>query len=180
MVALDERYDRLRMNVVNTDRLREKVIVIVGGTSGLGLSAARSCVGAGAAVVVVGRDEQKCRAACAELGEQSLAVTGDASDPQTAIRAIEKALAEFGGFHGLYHVAGGSGRRHGDGPLDQLSDQGWDYTMRVNLDSVFHSNRSAIQQFLRQGAGGSIVKHGFRSGRFTFTQIFCDPCLRDQ
>ncbi len=156
-MALDAPNYRLRMNEVNTDRLLEKVIVIVGGTSGLGLSAAQACVRAGAATVIVGRDERKCAAAAADLGNQSRTITGDACDPQTVTIAIQKAVATFGGFHGLYHVAGGSGRRQGDGPLDQLSDQGWDYTMRLNLDSVFYSNRAAIQQFLRQGTGGSIV-----------------------
>ncbi len=145
------------MNDVNTDRLRNKVIVIVGGTSGLGLSAARACVREGAATVIVGRNERKCTAAAAELGDQSRAIAGDACEPQTVIAAIQEAVAAFGGFHGLYHVAGGSGRRQGDGPLDQLSDQGWDHTMHLNLDSVFYSNRAAIQQFLRQGTGGSVV-----------------------
>ena len=145
------------MKHVNTDRLQGKVIVIVGGTSGLGLSAAQACVRAGAATVIVGRDKKKSAAADAALGNRSIAITGDASDPQTVMVAIREAVAEFGGFHGLYHVAGGSGRRQGDGPLDQLSDQGWDHTMRLNLDSVFFSNRAAIQQFLRQGTGGSVV-----------------------
>ncbi len=156
-MALDGPNYRLKMNHVNTDRLQAKVVVIVGGTSGLGLSAAQACVRAGAATVIVGRDEKKCAAAAADLGNQSLAIAGDACDPQTATVAIQEAVATFGGFHGLYHVAGGSGRRQGDGPLDQLSDQGWDHTMRLNLDSVFYSNRAAIQQFLRQGTGGSVV-----------------------
>lgn len=145
------------MKRVNTDRLRKKVVVIVGGTSGLGLSAAHACVRAGASTVVVGRDKKKCETAVAQLGGRSRAVTGDARDPGTASNAIREALAEFGRFDGLYHVAGGSGRRHGDGPLDQISDLGWDYTLRLNLDAVFYSNRAAIEQFLRQGTGGSIV-----------------------
>lgn len=145
------------MNRVNTNRLQGKVVVIVGGTSGLGLSSAHACVGAGAAAVVVGRDTAKCASTVAQLGTRSRAVAGDACDPETVAEAIRTALTEFGGFDGLYHVAGGSGRRQGDGPLDQLSDQGWDHTLRLNLDSVFYSNRAAIQQFLRQGTGGSVV-----------------------
>lgn len=145
------------MNRVNTDRLQGKVIVIVGGTSGLGLSAAQACVRAGASVVVVGRDEPKCAAAVAALGTPSRALRGDGCDPRTAANAIHEAVTAFGGFNGLYHVAGGSGRRQGDGPLDQLSDQGWDHTMRLNLDSMFYSNRAAVQQFLKQGTGGSVV-----------------------
>jgi NAD(P)-dependent dehydrogenase (short-subunit alcohol dehydrogenase family) len=156
-LGLDGPHHRLRINHVNTDRLQGKVIVIVGGTSGLGLSAAHACVRAGAAAVVIGRDENKCDATVTALGSRSRAVAGDACDPQTVASAIREALTEFGSFDGLYHVAGGSGRRQGDGPLDQLSDQGWDHTIRLNLNSVFYSNRAAIQQFLRQGTGGSVV-----------------------
>ncbi len=107
--------------------------------------------------MVVGRDDSKCTAAVTALGSCARGVEGDARNPQTVDRAIRTALTEFGPLDGLYHVAGGSGRRLGDGPLDQLSDQGWDQTLRLNLDSVFYSNRAAIQQFLRQGSGGSVV-----------------------
>ena len=104
-VALDGLNHRLRISGVNTDRLQGKVIVIVGGTSGLGLSAAQACVGAGAAVVVVGRDPAKCATAVSRLGARSRAVTGDACDPETVAGAIRNALTEFSGFDGLYHVA---------------------------------------------------------------------------
>src|SRR5262249_1284425 len=70
------------------------------------------------------------------------------------------ALGAFEAFHGLYHVAGGSGRRAGDGPLHELSDAGWGYTLSLNLTSVFHSNRAAVRQFLRQDTGGSILNMG--------------------
>ena len=45
----------------------------------------------------------------------------------------------------------------GDGPLDALTDAGWDFTLQLNLTSVFYSNRAAIQQFLKQGTGGSVL-----------------------
>ena len=57
----------------------------------------------------------------------------------------------------LYHVAGGSGRSQGDGPLHLISDEGWEFTLNLNLASVFHSNRSALRQFLAQGGGGNIL-----------------------
>src|SRR6267378_3825038 len=101
---------------MNTDALRGKVLVIIGGTTGLGLSASRACISAGA------------------------------TEPATAPRAIADAVAEFGRFDGLYHVAGGSGRAKGDGPLHELSDEGWAYTFQLNLTSVFYSNRAAAKQ----------------------------------
>lgn len=140
--------------------LSGNVIVIVGGTTGMGLSAAHACVAAGARVLLVGRDPNNAESAKRALGDAAAIVTGDAADPQTANSAIDKALSHFGGFHGLYHVAGGSGRKAGDGPLHEITDEGWQFTLNLNLTSLFNSNRAAVQQFLRQGTGGSILNMG--------------------
>lgn len=139
------------------DRLHDKTILIIGGTSGLGLSAAQACVAAGAAVVVVGRDEQKCRAAASASGNRLCAVVGDAAAPETTDRAIRAAIDTFGRLNGLYHVAGGSGRSHGDGPLHAISDDGWSRTLRLNLDSLFYSNRAALRYWLTSGHEGVIL-----------------------
>src|SRR5687767_10722467 len=109
--------------------LEGKSLVIIGGTTGLGLSAARACVTAGAQVVVVGRSAESGSAVLAELGEQGRLVRGDAIDPATAEQAIQLAVSQGGRLDGLYHVAGGSGRKFGDGPLDQISNDGWRATL---------------------------------------------------
>ncbi len=137
--------------------LNGKSIVVIGGTTGLGLSAARAFVDRGARVVVVGRKADSVRAAQRELGDSGLALRGDAIDPETAVKAITLATREFGGFHGLYHVAGGSGRKLGDGPLHQLTDEGWQSTIDLNLSSLIFSNRAATRQFLDQKSGGTIL-----------------------
>jgi NAD(P)-dependent dehydrogenase (short-subunit alcohol dehydrogenase family) len=136
--------------------LHDKSIVVIGGTTGLGLSAARAFVREGGRVVVVGRNPDSAQKAQDELGENSRSLVGDASDSATAPRAIELAIETFGGFDGLYHVAGGSGRKMGDGPLHEITDDGWNATLNLNLTSLFLSNRAAAQQFLKQGTSGSI------------------------
>jgi NAD(P)-dependent dehydrogenase (short-subunit alcohol dehydrogenase family) len=141
-------------------RLAGKSIVIIGGTTGLGLSATKAFIAEGARVVVVGRKKDSVDDAQKILGDTARALVGDASDPQCALQAIEKALQEFGGFHGLYHVAGGSGRKHGDGPLHEITDEGWNYTLNENLTGLFYSNRAAVQQFLKQGSGGTVLNMG--------------------
>lgn len=140
--------------------LHGKTIVIVGGTTGMGLSAARACVAAGAMVVVVGRDQKDADAAGAMLGQSVRAIAADATEPATAPAAIELAVGEFGRLDGMYHVAGGSGRRFGDGPLHELTDEGWDATCRLNLTSLVYSNRAAVRRFLKQGTGGSVLNIG--------------------
>jgi NAD(P)-dependent dehydrogenase (short-subunit alcohol dehydrogenase family) len=140
--------------------LRDRAIVIIGGTTGLGLSAARACVAAGGRVVVVGRKEQSASEAGRALGEAGLAIVGDATDPQTAPNAIAAGIERFGRFDGLYHVAGGSGRSKGDGPLHELSDEGIDFTLKLNLTSLIYSNRAAARQLREQGGGGSVLNMG--------------------
>jgi NAD(P)-dependent dehydrogenase (short-subunit alcohol dehydrogenase family) len=137
--------------------LAGKSVVIIGGTTGLGLSAAQAFSAAGAHLVVLGRNPESAEAAQAALGDRTLALTGDAADPATAPRCIEAALRAHGRFDALYHVAGGSGRRHGDGPLHELTDDGWRATLELNLTSVMYSNRAAVRQFLAQGPGGAIL-----------------------
>ena len=157
--------------------LKDKVIVIIGGTTGLGRSAALACVGAGARVLVVGRDPSNAAKIDEELGEFGSAVAADACDSETAARAIELACDRFGDLQGLYHVAGGSGRQQGDGALHELDELGWAETLRWNLDSVFYSNRAAVRHFLDRGGGGSVLNMssvlGFSpSAKYFMTQAY--------
>lgn len=138
-------------------RLKGKVLVIIGGTSGLGLSAAVAFQAEGARLVVAGRDDEHLAVARERLTPEAKVLALDALQSETATRAVETAIEAFGGFHGLYHVAGGSGRKFGDGPLHELTDDGWEATLRLNLTSVFYSNRAAVRQFLKQGGGGTVL-----------------------
>jgi len=140
-----------------TGRLAGKSIVIVGGSSGMGLSAALACAAEGAQLVLVGRDADKCQRAVDQVGSQACHQVGDAADPDVVSRAVELAVQHYGKLDGLYHVAGGSGRKAGDGPLHELSLAGWEFTLRTNLTGLFHSNQAAVQQMLRQATGGSIL-----------------------
>ncbi|GAB2520901.1 SDR family NAD(P)-dependent oxidoreductase [Spirosoma aerophilum] len=140
--------------------LESKKIVVVGGTTGMGLSAAMAFVREGAQVVVVGRNPESCTSAEKQLDGNGLAMSGDASDPQTAPKAIALCQQIFGGFDGLYHVAGGSGRRFGDGPLHDITLDGWNYTVNLNLTSMMLSNQAAVRAFRAQGGGGVILNMG--------------------
>lgn len=152
--------------------LAGKSLVIIGGTTGLGLSAAQAFVAAGARVVIVGRNLANCDLAQQQLGKDAHAISADACDPQTAPRAIAAASEYFGGFHGIYHVAGGSGRQFGDGPVHELTDDGWQRTLDLNLTSVMLSNRAAIRQFLAQGTGGTILNLGSVLGEHPSPRYF--------
>lgn len=140
--------------------LTGKNLVIIGGTTGLGLSAAQAFLRNGAQVVVLGLEKESSIRAMEVLGRRAHVLTGDATEEGQAMTAIEKCLERFGGFHGLYHVAGGSGRRFGDGPLHELTLDGWNRTLHLNLTSVMLSNQAAVRQFLAQNSGGALLNMG--------------------
>ena len=129
----------------------------MGGTTGIGLSAAVAFSKEGAQVVVVGRDQENSEKASQLLGEQGAAMVGDAVREETAPKAISLCEEKFGGFDGLYHVAGGSGRKFGDGPLHDLTLEGWNKTLELNLTSLMLSNRAAINAFKKNKRAGTIL-----------------------
>ncbi len=137
--------------------LNKKRIVIMGGTTGIGLSAALAFIKEGAHVVVVGRDLINSEKANQLLGEHATAMVGDAIKENTASKAISLCEEMYGGFDGLYHVAGGSGRKFGDGPLHEVTLDGWNKTIELNLTSVMLSNRAAVLAFKRNNTAGSIL-----------------------
>ena len=140
--------------------LAEKNIVIIGGTTGLGFSAARAFIAEGANVVVVGRNEDSVVAAQNNLGSHAIALCGDAVNETTAVHAINECIKAFGRFDGLYHVAGGSGRKMGDGPLHELTLEGWNKTLELNLTSLMLSNQAAVKKFRETKSAGTILNMG--------------------
>ena len=142
------------------DWLQDKRIVIIGGTAGMGLSAALAFIEEGAKVVVVGLNSENSKSAASQLKENGVVLTADAIQEETAFKAIQTCIEQLGGFDGLYHVAGGSGRKFGDGPLHEMTLEGWQYTLQLNLTSLMLSNRAAIQLFLQQQQPGVILNMG--------------------
>jgi NAD(P)-dependent dehydrogenase (short-subunit alcohol dehydrogenase family) len=140
--------------------LKNKNIVIIGGTTGIGLSAAKAFVANGANIVVVGRNTDSVAEAKKILGKKAEAISADATHADTAIHAITICIKRFGNFDGLYHVAGGSGRKMGDGPLHELTLEGWNKTLELNLTSMMLSNQAAVKKFLELNNGGTILNMG--------------------
>lgn len=140
-------------------QLKNKNIVIIGGTSGIGLSAAKAFVAEGANIVVLGKqvsvDEAKLH-----LTNNTIVLEGDATQPGIAMHAVDTCIKNYGGLDGLYHVAGGSGRKMGDGPLHELTLEGWNKTIELNLTSIMLSNQAAVIAMLKLKKSGSILNMG--------------------
>ncbi len=142
--------------------------LIVGGTSGIGLAAARRFLESGARVMVGGLEEHAGAAARAGL-DQLGPVWEETLDVAQALdvgRLLDRAVEQLGGrLDVLLHAAGISGRKFGDGPLHECSDEGWRRVMAINAEGVFRTNRGAVERMLRQrrdshGQRGAIVNVG--------------------
>lgn len=94
------------------------------------------------------------------LGHDALVLAADAADPAAAGTLIHQASERFGQIHGLAHVAGGSGRKWGDGPLHEATDEGWEATLSLNLTSCFYSLRAIARHWLQLGQEGSVAAVG--------------------
>jgi NAD(P)-dependent dehydrogenase (short-subunit alcohol dehydrogenase family) len=151
--------DREAKRSLMSGRLRDKRCLIVGGTTGLGLAAAVSFAAAGARLVIAGRSRDKGGAALGQIGQPSEVHfhACDAADADQMSELFRVVAAKLGGLDVLYHVAGISGRSHGDGPLHECTDAGWQATIQANLTSVFLTNRAAVQLFLEQRQAGVIL-----------------------
>src|SRR5436190_3084329 len=129
------------------NQLENKRCLIVGGSTGIGRAAAERFLVEGARVVVADKSP---------LTEPHY-LAADASDPAQVSDLFRAAIQSLGGLDVLYHVAGISGRKVGDGPLHECTDAGWDATLTANLKSVFLTNRAAIQHFLAERQPGVIL-----------------------
>jgi NAD(P)-dependent dehydrogenase (short-subunit alcohol dehydrogenase family) len=139
------------------DWLANKRLVIIGGTAGMGLSAALACIKEGAKVIAVGRNANHVDEVNKKFDNNGFAFEGDATNEATAEKAIRFCTEKFSGFDGLYHVAGGSGRKFGDGPLHELTTEGWEKTLQLNLTSLMLSNRAAVKYFMEKKQSGVIL-----------------------
>ncbi len=140
-------------------QLQCKRCLIVGGTSGIGLAAAERFLDEGARVVVAGRSSDRGSDALDQLtnhGEVHF-VAADASNSLEVDHLVRQVDRLLGGLDVLYHVAGISGRKYGDGSLHECTDEGWQATLSANLTSVFLTNRAAVRQFLGARQPGIIL-----------------------
>jgi len=138
-------------------RLRDRVILITGST-GMAAATAVRCAAEGASIFVVSRSAEHARTLAERIevgGAAAGWATADLADPTAADAAIGAAVARFGRIDGLFAVAGGSGRRYGDGPIHELTPEGWDRTLELNLRSQAMTCRAVVRQMLGQSANDS-------------------------
>jgi NAD(P)-dependent dehydrogenase (short-subunit alcohol dehydrogenase family) len=138
-------------------RFEDKVALITGGGSGLGLAVARQMSSEGASVVLVDWDAASLDAAEKEIardGRKVRSLRGDVSEEGTATAAVGIARSEFGRLDVLFNNAGIDPLRARSVIETEVAD--WDRVLDVNVKSAYLMSRAAIP-LMREGGGGSIV-----------------------
>lgn len=125
--------------------------VLVAGSAGMAASAARALASEGANVFVASRTEEHARDLAAELGPRGAWAVADLAAESAVEDALTACAERFGPrLDALYHVAGISGRRFGDGPVHEATLAGWETVLRANATSTFLTTRAAVRRMLAQ------------------------------
>ncbi|AQS88148.1 short-chain dehydrogenase [Neoasaia chiangmaiensis NBRC 101099] len=134
-------------------RLQNKIALITGGNSGIGLATAERFIEEGAKVVITGRNQETLDAAAAKLGPNAVAVRADITDDAAIKKAITTAVDHFGGLDIVFANAGIPGAT----PLGGTDRAGFEHILNTNLTSAFFTVQAALPH-LKSGA--SVILNG--------------------
>jgi NAD(P)-dependent dehydrogenase (short-subunit alcohol dehydrogenase family) len=131
-------------------------VCLVTGSTGIAAATAELLAAEGWRLFICSRTEANCQLLAEQVGGGFLAA--DLSQDLAAERAVTACVQMYGRVDAAFNVAGISGRRFGDGPVDEATPEGWDTTLDANARSMFLSCRAQVGQMLRQEPGA----HGLR------------------
>jgi NAD(P)-dependent dehydrogenase (short-subunit alcohol dehydrogenase family) len=133
-----------------THKLSDKIALITGGTSGLGLATAKCFIAEGAYVFITGRRQAELDAAVASLGAQAFGIRSDVSKLPDLDRVFETIRAEKGRLDVLFANAGGGAIA----ALGQISEEHFDTTFNTNVRGLLFTVQKALPLM---SSGSSIV-----------------------
>ncbi|UCD29558.1 MAG: SDR family oxidoreductase [Planctomycetota bacterium] len=131
--------------------MKDKVVIVTGGSSGFGLEAARILLKMGSKVIITGRNKERLDKAAKDLDHENLLpVQADACKTEDWKKLIDKALARFGKIDVLVN-------NHGAGvkvtEVENLTDEQVQAILDINIISVIKGCREVIKVMKKQGSG---------------------------
>ncbi len=145
---------------MSSERLKDKVILVTGGNTGIGRAIAERCLKEGASVAVHGLDLDAVRAAALEMGPNAFGIAGDLENADTPSRIVDYAIDHFGRLDGVVNNAAIITRASFSDTNAAMFDQ----TMAINVRAPFLICQAA-EPHLKESKGcvvniGSINAHG--------------------
>jgi NAD(P)-dependent dehydrogenase (short-subunit alcohol dehydrogenase family) len=132
-----------------SDRLKDKVAIITGGTSGIGKSTAEVFVNEGATVVVAGRGEEDGNRIADRLGDSAHYIRCDVMKEDDISNLVDATVEKFGRVDCMFNNAGASSK----GTLSDVTQEDFDYSMRLLVGSVIFGIKHASRVMKEQGSG---------------------------
>ncbi len=136
-----------------TGKLQNKVALVTGGSSGLGLATARRFIAEGARVFITGRRQAELDAAVKELGHGTIGVQGDISKMADLDRVFDVIKSQAGRLDVVFANAGGGGFQ----ALGQITEEHFDKYFGINVKGTLFTVQKALPLM---GKGGAIVVNG--------------------
>ncbi len=138
-------------------RLKDKIALITGSTSGIGEAAAKIFAREGARIIIVGRNQQSASRIASEIekaGGEAFFVKADVSQASEVQAMAREAIEHWGRVDILVNNAGGA--RGGRGSVTEVSEPGWSTVLQTNLQGVFLVCKAILPSMVERG-GGVIV-----------------------
>jgi NAD(P)-dependent dehydrogenase (short-subunit alcohol dehydrogenase family) len=135
---------------------RDRVAVITGGGTGIGLAIATRLGSLGARIAIASRNAEHLERGCASLREHgidALAVQLDVRNPEQVDEMVERTVKHFGGLDILVNNAAGNFISR----AEDLSPNGWNAVIGIVLNGTFYCSRAVGQYLIARQRGGTIV-----------------------
>jgi NAD(P)-dependent dehydrogenase (short-subunit alcohol dehydrogenase family) len=141
------------------DRLKDKVILVTGSTTGIGEAMVRVFAREGARVMVHGRRKEAAENLVNEIGENAAFVVAPLEDPESPAKIVAATVARFERIDALVNNA--AVITHGT--IEETDRQKFDLTLAINLRAPLLLIREALPHFRKQG-GGRVLNIGSING----------------
>ena len=144
-------------------RLKDKICLVVGASSGMGRETARRIVREGGVLIAAARRADAVEALAAELaadGGAAHALAMDGTDPDSIAAGFDWISQQFGRLDGVFNNLGAT---YGNSPLHETPNERWHDTIATNLTAPFLLMKAEIP-LLRAAAGGAIVNNSSSAG----------------
>jgi NADP-dependent 3-hydroxy acid dehydrogenase YdfG len=130
--------------------LQDKVVIIVGASSGMGKATAVSFHKAGAKLVIAARNEKALNDLASELGEDVIVFPADARDVDAIEKLIEKTVQSYGKIDTLIYA---TGTNIPDRSLEKLTHETWEMMLAVNATGAFNCTKAVLPVMQSQKDG---------------------------
>lgn len=121
--------------------LKNKIVLITGGASGIGAACALNYAAEGAIVAVIDKDAAALQALKTQLGADHLLLTADLLDSAAIATAINTVLQTYGKLDAIHNNAGIASPAK---PLHETTDEEWELLMNVNIRGIYYTTRHGI------------------------------------